>query len=87
MGRALGHVGIVDRSEQQEVRRHLQAAGDALDAVRELVRQTPPDDPYARPAYGALIIDAHRMVRGLDDKRQQAVLPTDSGPGRLGRSG
>ena len=40
-------------------------ASETLDALEERLRHSPLTDPRAWPAYGALLIDAQRMVSEL----------------------
>ena len=83
IGSAVEHFGIRAHTEQEQVRRHLETAIATLDELGALVRETPLENPHAWPAYGALILDAERLARELLAKRDEAVVPTDSGPIRL----
>lgn len=83
IGRAADHFGLREEQEQDEVARHLRNALTTLDELGAWVRDTPLDDPHAWPAYGALILDAQRLARELLTKREDAAVPTDSGPIRL----
>lgn len=83
IGLAVDHFGLRDEAEQAEVARHLRAAIAALDELGAEVRETPLDDPNAWPAYGALILDAQRLARELSARKDEAAVPTDSGPIRL----
>jgi hypothetical protein len=83
IGLAVDHFGLRDEAEQAEVDRHLRAAIAALDELGAEVRETPLDDPNAWPAYGALILDAQRLARELSARKDEAAVPTDSGPIRL----
>jgi hypothetical protein len=80
VARAVGHFGLVDASERATVRDLLGAAGERLTELGDDVRTTELDDPRAWPAYGALLIDAQRLVRELEVNLHKAVMPTDSGP-------
>ncbi|MDF2143388.1 aromatic acid exporter family protein [Knoellia sp. p5-6-4] len=83
IGCAVDHFGLRDDEDQAEVDRHLRAALEVLDQLGAWVRETPLDDPHAWPAYGALILDAQRLARELAAKKEEAAVPTDSGPIRL----
>lgn len=83
IGGAISHFGLVDEHEQEEVRTRLESAMRLLDALGDEVRRTPLDDPHAWPAYGALILDAQRLARELAAHREDAVVPTDTGPIRM----
>jgi len=83
IGSAVDHFGLRDDEEQAQVDRHLRAAMETLDELGAWVRETPLDDPHAWPAYGALILDAQRLARELSAKKEEATVPTDSGPIRL----
>ncbi len=83
IGSAVDHFGLRDDEDQAEVDRHLRAALEVLDQLGAWVRETPLDDPQAWPAYGALILDAQRLARELSAKKEEAAVPTDSGPIRL----
>lgn len=83
IGHAAEHFGLRDEDEQGEVDRHLRDALATLDELGAWVRDTPLDDPHAWPAYGALILDAQRLARELLAKKEEAAVPTDTGPIRL----
>lgn len=83
IGRAIDHFGLRDGEEKAEVDRHLRAGLEVLDELGAWVRETPLDDPQAWPAYGALILDGQRLARELSAKKEEAAVPTDSGPIRL----
>ena len=83
IGTAIEHFGIRDEAEQEAVQRHLDVAIATLDELGAEVRETPLDDPHAWPAYGALILDAQRLARELAAKKDEATVPTDTGPLRL----
>lgn len=83
IGTAADHFGLRDEQEQAEVTRYLRKALATLDELGAWVRDTPLDDPHAWPAYGALILDAQRLARELAAKKEEAAVPTDSGPIRL----
>ena len=51
--------------------------------LREEVRVTPLDDPEQWPVYGSLISDALRAVHELEEARDDASRPTDTGPLRV----
>ncbi len=85
IGGAVGHFGIVDDDERTAVRDELVAASRLLDELGERVRKAQLDNPRAWPAYGALIVDAKRLARTLDQHHNRAVVPTENGPGRQAR--
>ncbi|HEV7194595.1 MAG TPA: aromatic acid exporter family protein [Pedococcus sp.] len=77
---ALGHFGRPDEAEQGVVRDCLHHAAATLDRLGSRVRTTDLEDPNAWPAYGALLLDAQRLIRELEIHGGTAVMPTDSGP-------
>ncbi len=77
---AIAHFGLADDAERTAVRDRLHSAGEIVTALGEDVRKAELQDPQAWPAYGALLIDARRLVRELEVHAQSAVMPTDSGP-------
>ncbi|HEV7145376.1 MAG TPA: aromatic acid exporter family protein [Pedococcus sp.] len=77
---ALGHFGLPDEDEQRVVRDRLHHAATTLDRLGHTVRTTELEDPHAWPAYGALLLDAQRLIRELEIHGSTAVMPTDSGP-------
>jgi hypothetical protein len=83
IGQAVGHFGLRDDKDKDEVQRHLEAAIAVLDDLGLQVKETPLQNPHAWPAYGALILDAQRLARELSLKRDEASVPSDSGPVRL----
>ena len=83
IGEAIEHFGLRSAADQDAVVQHLEAAISALDDLGLRVRATPLENPHAWPAYGALILDAQRLARELSLKRDEASVPTDSGPIRL----
>jgi hypothetical protein len=83
IGCAADHFGLRSEEDQAEVDRHLRSAVATLDELGAWVRETPLDDPHAWPAYGALILDAQRLARELSAKKEEAAVPTDTGPLRL----
>ena len=80
VARAVGHFGLVDDSERAVVRDLLGSAGGRLTELGDDVRTTELEDPRAWPAYGALLVDAQRLIRELEVNIHKAVVPTDSGP-------
>jgi hypothetical protein len=58
-------------------------AFDVLTKLREEVRTTPLEDPDEWPVYGSLISDSLRALAELEDARESAVVPTDTGALRL----
>jgi hypothetical protein len=83
IGSAADHFGLRTAEDQAEVDRHLKSAMATLDELGAWVRETPLDDPHAWPAYGALILDAERLARELAAVKEEAAVPTDTGPLRL----
>jgi hypothetical protein len=83
IGCAVDHFGLRSDEDRSEVERHLSSAMATLDELGTWVRETPLDDPHAWPAYGALLLDAERLARELADKKEEAAVPTDTGPLRL----
>jgi Aromatic acid exporter family member 1 len=81
IGEALPHFGVA--GSEESLSQKLGRATTELDALGEKVRTTPLDDPHAWPAYGALLLDAKRITHELAERRDEAVVPTDSGPLRL----
>lgn len=57
-------------------------ASETLDDPEERLRHSPLTDPRAWPAYGALLIDAQRMVSELLTTREGAAVPTENTPVR-----
>lgn len=85
---ALRHYGLQADDERELVSTHLAAARDKLARIGDKVRQAPLSDAGSWPAYGAMLLDAQRLVRELAAYRDDAVVPTDSGPQRIpGRAG
>lgn len=76
---ALEQFGLADEVQRNAVHRELDAAVAILDDLDEQVRKERYEDPWAWPGYGALLLDAHRLVRELQDHADDAVVPTDSG--------
>ncbi len=83
LGRAAARFGIHRDDAEREVRDHLDAALDGLEGLGARVRDTPLDDPNAWPAYGALVLEAHRLVEELRGQSEHASVPTDTGPIRM----
>jgi hypothetical protein len=82
---ALEHFGVDDEQERALVRDHLDNALESLRSLSREVREARLQNPDAWPAYGSLILLAQRMARELLAHREQAVVPTDSGPIRTPR--
>jgi Aromatic acid exporter family member 1 len=82
---AIGHFGIADEQERAVVADHLCSAWRTVHEAGDQVRASAPDDTGAWSAHGALLLDAERLVRGLQAANEQAVMPTDSGPVRRPR--
>jgi uncharacterized membrane protein YccC len=76
----LEHFGIHDEASRTAVRDALGRAGARLDDLGTQLHESSLDDPAAWPAYGGLLLDARRLVTELATSRDDAVLPTDSGP-------
>lgn len=79
---ALSHFGRDEVGEQEAVKDHLDKASAVLDGLEERVRKTPLVNPRAWPAYGALLIDAKRIIRELAASHEVAAVPTDTSPVR-----
>lgn len=77
---ALGHFGLGDEDEQAAVRQYLRSAGEIITELEHEVRTTELEDERAWPAYGAMLLDAQRLIRELEVHSRTAVMPTDSGP-------
>ena len=79
IGEAIEHFGLRSAADQDAVVQHLEAAISALDDLGLRVRETPLENPHALAAT-ALILDAQRLARELSPRRDEASVPTDSGP-------
>lgn len=79
---AISHFGRPDEAEREVVATYLRTAGGILDRLGHDVRTADLDDPQAWPAYGAMLLDAQRLIRELEVRSHKAVMPTDSGPFR-----
>lgn len=79
---AASHFGRDEEGEEEAVKEHLDKATALLDGLEERVPKLPPVNPAAWPAYGALIIDAKRIIRELAASHEVASVPTDNGPVR-----
>jgi hypothetical protein len=79
---AIGHFGLRGAAEQAAVATYLRTALEILDGLDHEVRTAGLEDPRAWPAYGAMLLDAQRLVRELELHSHKAVMPTDSGPFR-----
>ncbi|KQZ88262.1 hypothetical protein ASD62_01890 [Phycicoccus sp. Root563] len=77
---AISHFGLPGDEEVGAVTDYLHSAGAVLDQLGHDIRETELEDPRAWPAYGALLLDAQRLIRELEVASHQAVMPTDSGP-------
>lgn len=80
VGAAGARFGVHHEDAEREVVEHLEAATEVLDGLADDVRRTPPEDPEAWPAYGALLVEARRLVGELKADHAHASVPTDSGP-------
>lgn len=79
VSQALRHFGVHEGQEKSKVRDCLAQALGVLEDLGERVRTASLDDPRAWPAYGALLLDARRLIRELEVHGDSAVMPTDSG--------
>jgi len=79
VGDALEHFGLAEDVERSRVRRALAEAVAILDRLSDRLHDSRLDDPLAWPAYGALLLDARRLVRELEVHAERAIVPTDSG--------
>ena len=82
---ALSHFGLGGEEEQAAVRDYLRSAGEIVTELEHEVRTTELEDARAWPAYGAMLLDARRLIRELEVHSSTAVMPTDSGPIRRPR--
>ncbi|MGZ5410036.1 MAG: FUSC family protein [Aeromicrobium sp.] len=82
IGSAVSHFGRDEEGEQDAVRENLDHASKVLDDLEARIHRSPLDDPRAWPAYGALLIDAKRMIRELRTTYEKASVPTGHGPVR-----
>jgi uncharacterized membrane protein YgaE (UPF0421/DUF939 family) len=80
LGSAVGHFGRRQDEDRTALEEDLRRANSMLERLRDEIRDSPLADPHAWPAYGALIIDAQRMVREFQAEQDQAAVPTDTGP-------
>jgi len=76
---AISHFGRNEDGEQHALQDDLDNAMKALDDLEDDVRRSPVAHPRSWPAYGALLIDAKRMVRELRTTHEIASVPTDNG--------
>ena len=83
IGSAVDHFGLREDTEREEVDKHLRLAVATLEELGAWVRETPLDDPHAWPAYGALLLDAQRLAHELSATKEDATVPTDTGPVRV----
>ena len=77
---ALSHFGLEGEDEQAVVRDYLRSTEEVITELEDVVRTTELDDERSWPAYGAMLLDAQRLVRELAMHSRTAVMPTDSGP-------
>jgi hypothetical protein len=77
---ALSHFGLSGDDEQMVVRDYLRSAEEIITELENEVRTTELEDERAWPAYGAMLLDARRLIRELELHSGRAVMPTDSGP-------
>lgn len=80
IGAAIGSFGVQTEEGRREVDTHVDTALGALHELSERVRTARLEDPSAWPAYGALVLDAERLVRDLHARNEHASVPTDTGP-------
>ena len=77
---ALSHFGLEGEKEEAVVRDYLRSAEQVITELESVVRTTELEDERAWPAYGAMLLDAQRLIRELALHTRTAVMPTDSGP-------
>ena len=82
---AIGHFGLPEDAEREAVATYLRSAEEILARLGHEVRTSDLEDPQAWPAYGAMLLDAQRLIRELEVRSHHAVMPTDSGPIRKPR--
>jgi hypothetical protein len=80
IGAAIGSFGVRTDEARAEIQEHADRALTALRELSDRVRDTRLEDPAAWPAYGALVLDAERLVRDLHARNEHAAVPTDTGP-------
>lgn len=80
IGSAISHFGRDEEGEQHALQYDLDNAMQALDDLEEEMRHSRSEHPNAWPAYGALLIDAKRLIRELRTTREIASVPTEHGP-------
>ena len=80
IGDAISDFGVWTEQSRAAVEQHVHRALASLDDLSEQVRLTPLDDPRAWPTYGALVLEAERLARELQESNADASVPTDSGP-------
>lgn len=83
LGAAGALFGIHTDRAEREVEEHLDAAERSLDDLGRQVRETTLEDPEAWPAYGALVLEAKRLVGEVRSGHPGASVPTDTGPIRM----
>jgi hypothetical protein len=79
---ALSHFGLGGEKEQATVDSYLRSAREIVAELEDEVRTTELEDQRSWPAYGAMLLDAQRLIRELELHSGTAVMPTDSGPFR-----
>ena len=77
---AISHFGLPADAEREVVATYLRTADEIIDRLGNEVRTADLEDPQAWPAYGAMLLDAQRLIRELEVHSHKAVMPTDSGP-------
>jgi hypothetical protein len=80
LGAAGERFGIHKEEAEREVEEHLDAALLSLETLGDEVRRTRLEDPNAWPAYGALVLEARRLVDEVRAHNSEASVPTDTGP-------
>lgn len=80
LGAAGALFGVHRAEAEREVAELLDAAESSLDDLGRQVRETTLEDPNAWPAYGALVLEARRLVTEVRGGHPTASVPTDSGP-------
>jgi hypothetical protein len=80
LGAAGALFGVHREEAERQVEEHLRAAERSLEDLGRQVRETTLSDPDAWPAYGALVLEARRLVTEVRSGHPAASVPTDTGP-------
>ncbi len=83
LGTALEQFGRHDDDTLRVFDANTGRATEILATLRDEVRNTELDDPDEWPVYGSLLSDGLRMTTELRSAREDAVVPSDTGPLRL----